>query len=122
MENNNYNPLDSQISIRFSPDEEKDCLVDLRSRVVKLLYLIEDETKGLGTAEHFLYGLLVDLASSNTLCGNSLTRVIVKIHALADNNYQYKTMTHTQIKRQIMESKGILDHLIGDKPVIKNKR
>lgn len=121
MENNENNPLDSQISMRFSPEEEKNCLIELRSNIVKLLYLIEDERKGKGSAELWLYGFLFDLASSNKLCGNKLTKVVVKIHALADNNFQYKTMEHAQIKRQIMESKGILDHLIGDKPNKKNK-
>lgn len=115
MENKENNPLDSQIGMRFSPEEEKNSFIDIRSGLVKLLYLIEDEQKGQGSAELWLFGFLFDLASANTLCGNKLTKVIVKIHALADNNYQYKTMTHAQIKRQIMESKGILDHLIGDK-------
>lgn len=121
MENNNCNPLDSQVRIRFSPEEEKECFVEIRSNLIKLLYLIEDEQAGKGSAELWLYGFLVDLSSTNTLCDNKLTRVIVKIHALADNKNQYKTMTHAQIKRQIMESKGILDSLIGDKPVRKNK-
>lgn len=121
MENNNCNPLDSQVRIRFSPEEEKECLIDVRSNLIKLLYLIEDERAGKGSAELWLYGFLLDLSSANTICDNKLTRVIVKIHALADNKNQYKTMTHAQIKRQIMESKGILDSLIGDKPVRKNK-
>lgn len=117
MENKENNPLDSQIGIRFSSEEEERiCFIDIRSSILKLLYLIEDEQKGEGNAELFLFGLLVDIASANTMCNNKLTKVLVKIHALADKNYQYKTMTHAQIKRQIMESKGILDHLIGDKP------
>lgn len=116
MDNKEVNPLDSQLGMHFSPEEEKSCYIDIRSNLVKLLYLIEDEQKGKGSAEIWLYGFLYDLASSNTLCSNKLTKVIVKVHALADNNFQYKTMTHAQIKRQIMESKGILDHLIGDKP------
>ena len=120
MDNKEINPLDSQLGMHFSQNEEKKCFVDARSSILKLLYLIEDEQAGKGNAELFLYGLLIDLCSSNTLCDNKLTQVIVKIHALADNKYQYKTMTHAQIKRQIMESKGILDHLIGDKPK-KNK-
>ncbi len=121
MENDKItNPLDSQTGVHFSSEEEKTCYIDIRSSLIKLLYLIEDEQKGEGDAEFFLFGLLYDLSSSNTLCSNKLTKVLVKIHVLADNNFQYKTMSHAQIKRQIMESKGILDHLIGDKPK-KNK-
>ena len=122
MDSKEQKPLDSQIGMRFSSeDEEKRCYIDLRGDLIKLLYLIEDEQKGTGNAELFLFGLLVDLASANTLCKNKLTKVLIKIHALADNNYQYKTMTHTQIKRQIMESRGILDHLIDEKSKKSNK-
>ena len=116
MDNREINPLDSQVGMHFSPVEEKSCFINIRSDLVKLLYLIEDEQNGKGSAELFLFGLLYDLASANSLCGNKLTKVIVKIHVLADEKYQYKKMPHAQIKRQIMESKGILDHLIGDKP------
>ena len=124
MENNTSYPLDSQNSIRFSSEqEERACFIDMRSSIIKLLYLIEDERKDSNdtNAELFLFGLLLDLSSANTMSGCKLTKVLVKIHALADNNFQYKTMTHAQIKRQIMESKGILDHLIDDKPSKKNK-
>ena len=120
MENKEINPLDSQVvvKIRFSPEEEKDCYIDLRSQLIKLLYMIEAEQRGEADAQLWFYGFVFDLASANTLCHNKLTRVIVKIHGLYDN-LNYKTMTHEQIKRQIMESRGILDHLIGDK---KNKK
>ncbi len=116
MENKEIKPLDSQTGMRFSSEEEeKKCYIDLRGDLIKLLYLIEDEQKGEGNAELFLFGLLVDLSSANTMSNYKLTKILIKIHALADNNFQYRTMTHTQIKRQIMESRGILDHLIDDK-------
>ena len=121
MENDKLTiPSDSQVKVHLTPEQEKGCFIDIRSSLVKLLYLIEDEQNGKGDAQFWLFGFLYDLASTNTLCENKLTKVLVKIHALADKQYQYKTMTHAQIKRQIMESKGILDHLIGDKPQ-KNK-
>ena len=117
MENKEIGPLDSLAGMHFSSEEEeKTCFIKMRNRVLKLLYLIEDEQKGNANAELFLYSLLLELLSANSLCNNKLTEVIVKMHVLADNNYQYRKMTHAQIKRQIMESKGILDHLIGDKP------
>ncbi len=108
-------PLDSSscTQIRFSPEEEKQCYINLRSQLIKLLYMIEAEAKGEISIDMWFYGLMFDLASSNTLCNNKLTKVVVKIHGLYDGA-QYKQMTHAQIKRQIMESKGILDHLIGD--------
>lgn len=114
MENKDEKPLDSQptIRIRFSPEERKDCYIKLRSDVVKLLCLIEEEQAGKGDASNWFYGFMYYLASANSICGNTLTKVVVKIHGLFED-FKYKTMTHTQIKRQIMESKGILDHLIN---------
>ena len=127
MENNKEftKPWDSQAGaqVHFSSEkEEKACFIDLRNSVLKLLYLIENEQRNPAEAdaELFLFGLLTDISSANSMSNYKITKVLVKINALADNNFQYKTMTHAQIKRQIMESKGILDHLIGDKPK-KNK-
>lgn len=114
MENKERKPLDSQNleKIHFSPQEEKQCYIDLRSKIVKLLYMIEDERSGkIEDISLWFYGFMFELASSNTLCENKLTKVVIKIHGLYDGEH-YKTMSHAQIKRQIMESRGILDHLI----------
>ena len=115
MEDKELKPLDSQtsIKIRFSPEEEKDCYIKLRSKLIKLLYLIEDEQAGKTTADLWFYGFMYELASANSLCHERLTQVVVKIHGLFED-FQYKTMTHAQIKCQTMESKGILDHLIKE--------
>lgn len=56
---------------------------------------------------------MLDLKSSNLLCDCNLTRVIIKMNSLYDKD-AYKTMTHAQIKRQIMESRGIVDYLITE--------
>lgn len=101
------------VKIRFSPQEEKECYSNIKSQIIKLLYMIEAEQRGEGDIGLWFYGFMFDLASSNTLCSNKLTKVVVKIHGLYDNG-NYKTMSHAQIKRQIMECKGILDHLIKE--------
>ena len=100
-----------EAKIRFSAEEERGCFINLRSQIVKLLYMIEAEQRGEADIGLWFYGLMFDLASANTLCGNKLLKVVIKIHGLYDNS-QYKSMTHAQIKRQIMESKGFLDYLI----------
>lgn len=113
MENNVSNPLDSQcaVKIRFSDEEKLKCLISMRKKIIKLLYLIEEEQKGTMQIDRWFYGLIFELSSSNSLCNNELTDVLVKIHGLYEDEH-YKSMTHDQIKRQIMESKGILDFLI----------
>ena len=113
MENKEILDSEDSVKIRFSPEEEKECYVNLRSQLVKLLYMIEGEARGDGEIGLWFFGFMFELASSNTLCNNKLTKVVVKIHGLYDADH-YKEMTHAQIKRQIMESRGILDHLIQD--------
>ena len=113
MENNEQINV-QKAEIRFSPGEERECYIGLRSQLIKLLYMIEAESRGEGSIDLWFYGFMFDLASANVLCDNKLTRVVVKIHGLYDGA-NYKNLTHAQVKRQIMESKGILDHLIGDR-------
>ena len=106
----------------FSKNEELDCFLGLRSSLVKLLYMIEGEAlyidashdiESNNSIDLWFTGLMFDLKSSNLLCHNKLTKVIVKIYGLYDHS-QYKTMKHGQIKRQIFEARGILDHLIEE--------
>jgi hypothetical protein len=74
--------------------------------------MIEAESRGEQDISLWFYGFVYELASSNVLCGGKLTKVLVKIHGLYDGD-NYKTMTHAQIKRQIMECRGIVDGLIA---------
>lgn len=99
-------------AIRLTPEGEVQCFRDLRSQVIKLLYMIETESRGEQDISLWFYGFVYELASSNVLCGGKLTKVLVKIHGLYDGD-NYKTMTHAQIKRQIMECRGIVDGLIA---------
>ena len=116
MENNKILvPEDEQsdVSIRFSSEEEKEYYLGLKGQLIKLLYLIEEEQRGVGSAELYLYGFIYELKSANIMCKNKLTKACVKIYGLSHEN-QYKNMTHDEIKRQIFECKGIVDHLIKE--------
>lgn len=108
-------PLDSQCDVKmhYSKKEEKASYLSIRKKVIKLLFLIEEEQKGNIQIDQWFYGFIFELESANSLCDNKLIDVFTKIYGLYAND-KYKTMTHSQIKRQIMESKGILDYLIKD--------
>ena len=98
MENKEETNLDQEnianaAKIRFSPEEEQNCYIALRSQLIKLLYMIEAEQRGESNIDLWFYGFMFDLASANVLCSNRLTRVVVKIHGLYDNG-AYKNMTH----------------------------
>ena len=74
--------------------------------------MIEAESRGEQDISLWFYGFVYELASSNVLCDEKLTKVLVKVHGLYDEE-KYKTMTHAHIKRQIMECRGIVDGLIN---------
>lgn len=101
----------NSVSLHFSLEEEKEYYLGLENQLIKLLYLIEDEKAGKNSADLYFYGFIYELKNANLLCQNKLTKVCVKIFGLY-NNSQYKQMSHEDIKRQIFESKGIIDHLI----------
>lgn len=115
MENKNIEDceIQSKATIRFSPSEEKEYYVGLRSQLIKILYLIEDEKAGKGSAELYIYGFMYELKSANVLCNNKLIKICVKMHGLC-HDFGYKNMAHEEIKRQIFECRGIVDHLIKE--------
>lgn len=97
----------------FSLIQQKRTFLDIRKRLIKLLGLIEKESKGEADISLWLIGFLYELNSSDLLCEGKLNRVIVKINGLFANN-NYKTMSHKEIKNQIFECRGILDFLIKE--------
>ena len=98
-------------SLHFSLREEEEYYRSLKGQLIKLLYLIEREKAGDSSAELYFYGFIYELRSANILCKNKLTKVCVKIFGLY-NDFKYREMSHEEIKRQIFECKGIVDHLI----------
>lgn len=111
MENKENKELNTtDFSLHLSEDEEREYYKTLRSQLIKLLYLIEAEEKGEGSADLYFYGLMFELKSANVLCKNKLTKICIKMYGLF-NNSAYKTMEHEDIKKQIFECRGILDHL-----------
>lgn len=96
----------------FTDDEILNCYKIIHKNLIKLLYLIEDERKGGDDAANWLTTFMLDLRSSNSLCGYRLTKVLVKMNSLYEK-LAYKRMDHQQIKRQIMESRGIVEFLMS---------
>lgn len=107
--------LDSQceVKLHYKPEQQRAAFASFRKKVVKLLFLIEEEQKGNVQLDKWFDGFIFELFSANELCDNRLIDVVNKIYGLY-NKKQYKSMTHSQVKRQIMESKGILDYLIEE--------
>ena len=106
--------FDKERSIPYSDETKRATYATLSKEVIKLLCLIEDEEKGGRPASPWFDNFMYELGSANALCGNALVKVILKINGLY-RNYAYRSMSHDDIKRQIMDSKAILDHLSGRK-------
>ena len=96
-------------AIKLTPEGEVQCFRDLRSQVIKLLYMIEAESRGEQDISLWFYGFVYELASSNVLCGEKLTKVLVKIHGLYDGD-KYKTMTHDKASDHGMQGNSGWPH------------
>lgn len=97
----------------FTKQEKLNCYRIVFRNLIKLLYLIEDEFKGGENAHNWFTTFMLDLKSSNSLCDLTLTKVLIKMNSLYEKD-AYKAMTHSQIKRQIMESRAIVEYLIAE--------
>lgn len=110
----NIEEKEEAFKISLPKSGERECYVNLKKALIKLLYMIEEEMNDpTHEIKLWFYSFMLDLVSTNNLCNQKLTKVVVKIHALFDKNH-YKEMSHQQIKRQIFESKGIVDYLIKE--------
>ena len=80
----------------LSKEAKRDYLQKLSKRCIKILYLIEDEGKGInkGVADDYIVGQLID--------------VIVKLNGIRD----YSNQPYSLIRKQVFETKGIIDHLL----------
>ena len=104
--------FEKEKSIPYSEDTKRATYAVLSKEVIKLLCLIEDEERGGRSASLWFDNFIYELGSANALCGNALVKVLWKINGLY-KDYAYRKMSHDDIKRQIMDSKAILDHLAG---------
>ena len=106
MENN----IDTQLVL--PPSAKKEYLKKASKHIVKILYLIEDEKNGkiaTDSAKEYICGQLFELGTANALFDNTLVEVVVKLNSAL----KYQTEEFKQIRKQILEAKAIVDHLIN---------
>lgn len=94
----------------LSKEAKRDYLQKLSKRCIKILYLIEDEGKGInkGMADDYIVGQLFEVNSANILFDGELIDVIVKLNGIRD----YSNQPYNLIRKQVFETKGIIDHLL----------
>ena len=106
--------MDNENKLILSIDAKKIYLQKLSKRLVKILYLIEDELKNTeiqgnskSPATVFILGQLFEINSSNILFDNALIDVVVKLNGILN----YKEIPYAMVRKQIFEAKGIVDFL-----------
>lgn len=84
-------------------------LKKLIGKMIKILYLIEEESVTKNSPRAFIYGQLVELNGANQLFDNELVEIIVKLKVVYDT---YETAPFDQTKKQIFEIKNNINYLL----------
>lgn len=87
---------------------KKKYLDKLKGRVIKILYLIEEEAQTGFSPSDYIYGLLIEVNSANQLFDNELVEIVVKLNIVYK---EYRTAPFTAIRKQIFEVKNKIGYL-----------
>ena len=101
------------VRITLTDEEKTEYLRSLRSQLVKLLTLIEEERAGGYCAESYFGKLLFDVGAADWLFEDRLVNVVVKLSGLYRDR-AYATMPMKDVKGKIFESRGIVDGLMRE--------
>ena len=104
---------DEEKVLTFSNLEKINACKIVHKNLIKLLFLIEAEKDTGEPVHNWFVTFMLDLRSTNSICDCKLTKVLIKMNSLYEKDH-YKELEHGQIKRQIMESRGIVEHLIAE--------
>ena len=83
-------------------------LEKLIGKMIKILYLIEEEKVTGNSPKDFIYGQLIELNSANQLFDNELIEIIIKLNIVYND---YKKEDFKNIKKQIFEIKNKIIYL-----------
>lgn len=101
--------------ISLSNNEKIICLKDIRKRIVKSLYVYDQNQIPNSNYDYkiYIHGLLLYVASSNSLFNGELVSLIVNLNSILSNDFEKK-----QFKKIILECKNFIDYQIKE---LKNK-
>ena len=97
--------------IVLSNNEKILCLEDIRKRIVKSLYVYDQNQIPNSNYDYkiYIHGLLLYVASSNRLFQGELVSLIVNLNSILTNDFEKK-----QFKRIILECKNFIDYRITE--------
>ena len=97
--------------IALSNNEKIICLKDIRKRIVKSLYVYDQNQIPNSNYNYkiYIHGLLLYVASSNSLFNGELVSLIVNLNSILSNDFEKK-----QFKKIILECKNFIDYQITE--------
>lgn len=97
--------------IVLSNNEKIICLKDIRKRIVKSLYVYDQNQIPDSNYNYkiYIHGLLLYIASSNSLFQGELVSLIVNLNSVLSNDFEKK-----QFKKIILECKNFIDYKITE--------
>ena len=97
--------------IALSNNEKIICLKDIRKRIVKSLYVYDQNQipNSNYNCKIYIHGLLLYVASSNSLFNGELVSLIVNLNSILSNDFEKK-----QFKKIILECKNFIDYQITE--------
>ena len=101
--------IEPEISLGLSLSAKISYLEKLRNKIITILYLIEQQKENpeINPDTH-LQSLLFDVNAANLLFEDQLSEIIIKIYGIAK---QYKDSTHSVIRKQVLETRRLVDDL-----------
>ena len=98
-----------QLELNLSDEEKIFCLKDINKKILRCLFVYEQEQKGLVNYNYknYLESVILYVHSSNQLFNGVLMNVIVNLNILRENDF-----TKDKFKKIIFECKNYIDFLI----------
>lgn len=100
---------ENQLNLNLSDKEKSFCLKDINKKIIRCLYVYEQEQKCIQNYDYktYLDSVILYVHSSNQLFDGILMNVIVNLNILRENNFNKE-----QFKKIIFECKNYIDFLI----------
>lgn len=97
--------------IVLSNNEKIICLKDIKKRIVKSLYVYDQNQIPNSNYDYkiYIHGLLLYVVSSNSLFQGELVSLIVNLNSILNNDFEKK-----QFKKIILECKNFIDYQITE--------
>ena len=97
--------------INLSNNEKILCLKDIKKRIVKSLYVYDQNQIPNSNYDYkiYIHGLLLYVASSNSLFHGELVSIVVSLNSILMNDFEKK-----QFKKIILECKNFIDYRISE--------